>query len=512
MKPQFYIIFLISSLLQTICYAQVKDLDELISKRTADSLGKVSFARMVTGTDNVTNLANYVSFVPSDGKFTLSGNYFFKTDKPLAKKRKSEYFAVGFNGSGSILGETIAPLFESGTLNTGVDVGIKFSWRMNKPSIGSIESETLDMIEKREALEIEKTHKIDSVKNFLSLTFLKLRQTELSISATEVNLRKLGKQIKDLSESFSKCNTDTCFLRFTDSLIIVKSKIFTEEQKIIRLKNERIALMEIIEVTQIVASTKWEDRTPREQYLSMKYGLKKINLSYEDIVVDKIKKVYDDKIYAVEMARPISGMRLNWLSAVVNWNRFAFRTYYDSLPFQAANTKTKKAGLTLGLQANFYSLYKPVRKASLLNIALLFKKTNNLEELTASKLVEEETTIEGFTTRKLTNEYSVYTDPVKIYNTIQLPVNYYRFFGKELNFGWHLFALADWRNTKDNLYDLGAGFIFGLNSPGAKRLFNVEIFANYKDVTQELVIEDQRGWKQFQLGLSVAVPFIINKN
>lgn len=513
MKFKLYILIIVYSLSLAICKAQSQqDRIDLISNRTADSISKSAFGKMVAGTDDVTNIANYISFVPSDGKFTLAGNYFFRINNDSAKKRKAEYFAVGFNSSGSIVGGTVATLFEGGTLNTGVDLGLKLSWRMNKPNIGSIGSETQEMIEKRNVLEIQRAYKIDSIKNSLSLTPLKLKQTELNISESKIRLDKAKGDVLRFIDSISTCTIDACRSQFTDSLLSSKAKIFTEEQKIIQLKNDTSRLAEVYEVTQIDPTVKWQERTYREQYLSKKYGLSRINLSYEDTIVNKIMKMYDDKIYEVEITRPIAGMRLNWLSAIVNWNRAAYRTYYDSLPFESALTKVKTQGLTLGLQANFYSFYKPVRRASLLNVALLFKRTSNLEDLTASKLIAEKTIPSGSTTRKSSNEYTVYTNPVEVYNTIQLPINYYRFFGKDLSFGWHAFALADWRNTKDNLYDLGAGFIFGLNSAGAKRLFNIEIFAKYKDITRELVDEDETGWKQFQFGLSLAIPFMIYKN
>ena len=80
MKYRYYILILIYSFsFTTLCKAQSQgDTLDLISKRTADSISKIAFGKMVAGTDDVANLASYVSFVPSDGKFTLAGNYFFK--------------------------------------------------------------------------------------------------------------------------------------------------------------------------------------------------------------------------------------------------------------------------------------------------------------------------------------------------------------------------------------------------------------------------------------------------
>jgi hypothetical protein len=515
MKPHYHLFPLTLFTFATVCKSQtrIELTDEMISQRTSDSIAKNAFGKMVAGAEEVTSLANYLSFVPTDGKFTLSGNYFFHVNnKDTTKKRKAEYFAVGFNGSGSIVGGTVATLFETGKLNTGVDLGLKLSWRMNKPNFGSLASSSTTMIEKRSALQFERQQKIDSTKNALTLTLLKLQQAKLAIAEATINQSTaISDTVRFVSE-IQKCATDTCRLRFIDSLFTAKSKIFKEDQRIKTLARDTIRLQEIYDVSQIKAGTKYEDRTARQRQLTNKYGLNRIDLTYEDTIINKIWNEYEDKIYEVEIARPIAGMRLNWISGIFNWNRVAYRNYFSKLPFTEALTKVDTSGYTLGLQANFYTFYKPVRKAKLFTIALLFKKTNDLEDLTSSKLTDEVTISDGTTTRKSNKEYTVYTDTVKLYNTVQLPINYYRFFGKDLQFGWHLFALADWRDTKKDIYDVGAGFIFGINTAGAKRLFNIEVFAKYRDLKQELVDEDKTGWKQLQAGLSIAVPFMIYKN
>ncbi len=234
-------------------------------------------------------------------------------------------------------------------------------------------------------------------------------------------------------------------------------------------------------------------------------------LSYQLTEFNKVRKEYENKLYDQHMASPVAGISMSWLSAIVNWNRLSYRTYYDSLAFESALSKQKFTGLTLGLQLNVYKFYGPVQTASLFNIALLYKQTNNLEDLTSSTLNSEKTTVNGSVTRKSATAYTVYTDPIEQYNTIQLPINYYGFFGKNLNYGWHLMGLADWRNNNDNIYDLGAGFIFGVNNTESKKILNIEIFAKYRDITREIVDEDVTGWKQLQFGLSMAVPFFTTK-
>lgn len=484
-----------------------------ISNRAADSISKNAFGKMATGIADQISLSNNISFVPADGKFTMSGNYFFQTTKKdTTKKRRNESFAVGFNATGSITGGTVATLFEAGELNTGVDLGFKFSWRINNPNIGLVCSEKIQMIEKREALLVERNFKIDSAIYSLSLILTKLNRNKYALAESKL---KLAKSIEDsvrIVASTTICMTDTCLLRYTDSLLKARSNIFIEREKLISLGIEDINLTEIHDVSQINPTTKLIDRTPRQIELSKKYGLSRFNISYQDTVLNKIRKEYEDKIYEIEMAMPIAGMRIHWLTAIMGWNRVAYRTYYDSLQFSSALQKLKTEGLTLGLQANFYTFYKPIRKASLFSVLLLYKKTNNLEDLTTSKLTQETVKTNGTSERKLSSNYTVYTDPIELYNTVQLSLNYYRFFSKDLKFGWHAFSSADWRSTKLNLYDIGAGFIFGFNSTGAKRLFNIELFTLYKDITRELVDKDKTGWKQLQLGLSIAIPFMIYKN
>lgn len=515
MKLHFYLssLFLLTSVV--ICKAQVQqDLSkETISRKAADSITKNAFGKMVAGSEDITSLANYVSFVPTDGEFKLSGNYFFQVPaKKAGKKPRSEYFAIGFNGSGSIVDGTVATLFEGGKLNTGVDLGLKLSWKFNDHVIGSIASESIPMIEKRNALQTERDYKIDSARKAIALLKLKVRKDSAVLATAREKLKKTISDTLRFNTDYLSCNTDSCRVRLIDSILAVQAKLLADLNQVKSLAKDSVQQQEIYEASQIDPSKRLMQRTTRERELSAKYGMSRINVSFQDTVINKIRKEYENKIYEVEMARPVTGMRINWISAIFNWNRVVYRTYFDSLPFGDALTKVKTPGHTLGLQANFYTFYKPVQRARLFTVALLFKKTTNLEELSSSKLTDEDTVINGSTVRKSSTEYTVYTDPVEVYNTVQLPVNYYRFFGKHMQFGWHAFALADWRNTGKSIYDIGAGFIFGLNVAEAKRLFNVEIFAKYKDITKQVVDEDETGWKQLQFGLSVAIPFMIYKN
>jgi len=518
MRPSvifFYLLFF-NLVTISICKSQIQKeiTNEEISQRTADTIAKKSFSKMVAGTEDIPSIANYISFVPTDGKFTLSGNYFFQVPKHdiTNKKRRSEYFAVGFNGSGSILGGTVANLLEKGKLNTGVDLGVRFSWRMNTPFVGSLSSESQEMAEKRKSLIIERGLKIDSVKNELSLITMKSKQVELSISEENRKINLVIADTAKIMDSIGACKTDSCRLKFTDSLISLRTKIFSGYQKISALRRDSIKFHEIYQLTLIKAGTKWRDRTPYQQDLSNRYGLNRIGLTYEDTLVNKIYKQYDDKIYEVESARPVAGIEIDWLSIIANLNRLSYRTYKSVLSFNDALQKNNFNGFNFGIQANFYKFNKPFGKSRLFNFALTYKKTNNLEDLTTSKLVDETIVLNGSTTRKASTEYNVYTDSVEVYKTVQLPLNYYRFFGKDLNFGWHGFALADWRNNGKNIYDLGAGFIFGLNNASMKRLFNMELFVTYKDIKKELADEDVTFWKQLQVGLSIAIPFMIYKN
>jgi hypothetical protein len=517
MKQKASFLTLMVFLLSAVCLAQSKDqIDGIISQRAADSISKNAFSRMVAGSEDVANLANYISFVPTDGKFTLAGNYFFQVRKKdtINQKRLLESFAIGFNGTGSIVGGNVASIFETGKLATGIDIGLKISWRMNKPNVGSISSNSLQMIEKRNALQFERDQKIDSAKQAIALAELKLNQAKYVLSEQGEKLKSLNDTLTKYAGLLNACskNDIACLMINTDSVLSAKSTILRIQQKIESFNRDITRFQEILEVSKIDATKKFTDRTQREIELGEKYGLNRIGFSYQDTVLNKIRNEYEEKIFQEEMARPVSGMRIHWLSAIVNWNQLRYRTYYNTLPFEQALTKIDTNGHTFGLQANFYKFYKPVAKARLFNLALLFKKTTNLEELSPSKLINEVMVVDGTTTRKSVKEYSVYTDSVERYNTVQLPINYYRFFGKDLQFGWHAFGMADWRDNGKQVYDLGAGFIFGLNSAGAKRLFNIELFAKYRDLKREIVKEDEEGWKQFSFGISVAVPFMIYKN
>jgi hypothetical protein len=479
-----------------------------ISERAADTIKKRAFAKMVAGTEDISSIANYISFVPTDGKFALSGNYFFQTKKDTTKTRKQESFAIGFNGSGSITGGTVATLFDGGKLNTGTSLGLRLSWRLDNPFIGTVSSQTNEIAEKIKALIIEREQKIDSVKNALSLLLIRKEQAVLSIREATRKLNELVADTAGMRNALNGCSADSCRLRWTDSLITAKLKIFKEMQGITAAANDTVKLDELYTLSLVRRGV---PVTRAQLTLLRRYGIRSNTMTLEDTLSNKVRKEYNDKMYEIEITTPIAACNVNWLSLVFNWNRYAFRTYNGSLPYSQALSKIDTSGFSAGLQFNFYKFDSLFKKSRLFNIALLYKRTNNLEDLSTSKLTEETLVPNGSTTRKSSTEYNVYTDPVELYNTVQLPVNYYRFFGKDLSFGWHAFGLADWRSTKKQIYNVGAGFIFGLNSASSKRLFNIEIFAEYKDIKREIVDEDIMGWKQVQAGLSVAIPFMIYK-
>ncbi|HEY0176191.1 MAG TPA: hypothetical protein VGC08_07430, partial [Pedobacter sp.] len=481
-----------------------------ISQRAADTIARKTFAEMVAGTEDVTSIANYVSFVPTDGKFTLAGNYFFKTTNDTKKARKHEYFALGFTGAGSIVGGTVASLFEKGKLTTGTDLGIRLSWRMNVPNIGSINSEDQVVAEKRTALDFKRDQKIDSINNAISLLPIQLQQAGLAIQEAQRKVKLVEKDVQAVADLEKNCKDNTCKLKYTDSLITLKTKVFKESQRIQTLKKDSTALDGFYQAT-LIAKTPYNDLTAIQRDYIRRYRLTK-DFSYQDTLRNQVIKEYEAKVVEAELSRPVQGLNMSWLSLISNWNRLGFRTYTPSVVYDNQLVKHNFDGYTIGLQGNFYHFSKLMQKATLFNIALLHKRTNNLSDLTSSKLVDETSVMNGSTLRKASTEYNVYTDPVEVYSTWQLPLNYYSFFGKNLNLGWHAYGLMDWRNTGKNIYDIGAGFIFGLNSAGVKRLFNIEVFATYKDINRKLVEEDVTRWQQLQLGVSVAIPFMIFKN
>lgn len=486
------------------------------SERAFDTITRTAFARMVAGTEDIASTANYVSFVPTDGKFSLASNYFFDTrnrknikanQRDLTTKREREHWAVGVNASGAIVGGNVASLFEGGGLNTGVNIGVRISWQANRPNTGISAVGNLALNEQISALEFERDQKIDSAVQSLTKTAWRIEQLDLSEREAARRWDTLQNWTGIVMTQRTGCTTDSCKLKLTDSLLVLSRQMQDLKQKAATYARDRSRL----EVIKQLQDVPLKNPTDAQLILKSHYGLN-LNITYEDTIKGTIRKEYEDKIFAVEMTRNVQGMNLTWLSVIADWSRLSYRTYNSELPFTSAIEKNAFDGYSFGLQANHYRINRVFRKASLFNIAVLYKYQNNLEDLTASKLSDEKTISSGNVNRKSVTEYNVYTDTVKSYHALQVPVNYYRFFGKNLSFGWHAFALADFREHDQQIYDLGAGFIFGLNTAGSKRLLNVELFAKYKDISRELVDEETTVWKQMQFGLSVAIPFMIFKN
>ncbi|MBL0200954.1 MAG: hypothetical protein IPP81_12730 [Chitinophagaceae bacterium] len=188
------------------------------------------------------------------------------------------------------------------------------------------------MIEKRNALQNERDYKIDSARKAIALMNLKLIKDSAVLADAREKLKNTVADTIRFNAIYQSCNTDSCRVRLIDSILSVQDRLNTELYKIKGLVKDSIQLREMYDASKIDPSIRLMERTEREQVLSANYGMSRRNVSFQDTIVNKIWKEYEDKIYEVEMARPVTGMRINWISAIFNWNRVVYRTYYDSLP------------------------------------------------------------------------------------------------------------------------------------------------------------------------------------
>ncbi len=486
----------------------------MVSGRTIDSIARIAFAKMATGSEELASLSNNVTLVPTDGKFSLSGNYFFPKSRgndPEHKKQR-QHFAIGFNAAGSVAGDNVSELFSGGKLNTGTDIGIKIHWRTNHPKVGYTMTGVL--LEKQRALNAERDAKIAKALNAITLLPEKIQRDELKIKEKRIEITLQETKVNTTLQHLDDAKTDALKLKCAEELATLREQISKNKDTVSMLTNSLRSDREI----HFVSTIDIKDTTERADSVTLLldlYGLRSSGStasSYAQLTERAIREEYTQKQLTLEMALPVEGLHISWLSGSVSWNRAAYRTYYVSLPFDQALSKVPFDGLTAGLQWNHYSLLKPVRRAGLFTIGLTFKNTNDLADFSTSKFTQTSTVI-GTAERKVTDEYNVYTDPITPYKTWQVPISYYRFFGENMNLGWHVFALADFRNTKKEIYDLGAGFVLGLNSTGTKKLLNIELTTTYKDLKRELITDkDTSQWKQLVIGLSLTVPFLLFKN
>lgn len=410
-----------------------------------DTIIKRGFARVVTGENDAPGLANYISFNPSDGKFSMNVFKMFNTR-----------VALSFTAAGGLLNDNIGVLFDDGKLNTNTDLGLRLHWQIGRPSVSFTAKDRILIEEKTKRLQFRK---------------------EAAIRSIELGLDTIVHRLYTI-DSLIKTNPGPGLMA--------------------QLNNERDSLLFI---------RRLDNPTSADLVI---FGLGKD--SYRKKLSDEVIESYDKEIFKLRTNIPLAGQTFKWITLITNWNRQSYRQYDSTVSMQERIKPKKMDAFNFGAEFTLLHYDAFLHHTHFLNIGVLKKRTNNLEDLSTSKVTDSRTIRDGEYERSISSEYNVYTDAIEKFNVINPYVNFYYLYDKNVSIGAHLFADAQFRNNDKQLVNAGAGVIYGFNNKKDNTVLNVELFLRFKDLTNIRDESQNRLWDHSQIGISFALPFIIFNN
>jgi hypothetical protein len=471
-----------------------------IPKSAFDTLTRQSFSRMVSGSTAAPNFQNYISFNPTDGKFTANGFFSIK-----------ERNAISVTASGGLIKDNVAVLFDGGDINTATDLSAKIHLRLDNKMLQLDMKELIPINDQRIKIETEKKQKknqlirdlngirfrindLKAQRSILFLSLVKLRSDSIiekkkwdacSLVDT-VCSQSSGKALTKISEDIKKLVTDTVGVRQKiDSLEFIAA--------LDRLKRKNIASF-----------------TTDEKRLYVIYGLgdKRWGCDpFRDQKLAEIDTIYNQKIISLYISKlPNKEIYISYLTIIGNVGRLAYRTYDSSFPFDSQIQKKDFTGYSYGLEFNRLQSSDLFKRYFFFNAGLLYKRTNNLADLSTTNITNDTNTSSGSVTRKVTTEYNVYTDPIVEFSLWNFYANYYRLATDGFGSGVHFFIDFQFRDSGKSIYNLGGGYIFGITNTKDKRLINIEPFLRFNDVSGSLDEKPTSLIQKSQIGISFGLP------
>jgi hypothetical protein len=463
---------------------KTKKWDEIyISAKAQNLLVNRKFGSIVTGQPSETTIGNFASLDPVAGSFSLKGS------TPLRRDSTSNAFSyLTFSFAGDLISDSYAALFSNTSLNTNTVFDMQYHFRLRN-SFKKIRFLSKDLaaltlkkkmllldsvdIERRlgDTTSIRKNKELNSLKLAVTINNINEKRAVLdSFALATEKLRNIGPLYKDM---ISK-NVDTMFM-------IQKT------------------IGDLVEDS--VKSIKTIDS------LDFSY------INFHDLSnFFRVKFVseYRDSLKKLENASEITGLKFGWFTISVGGSKKNYYTYNSLLPFSQQITKNDLSALRIGLTYNFYVQRSFPNRTSLFSLGFLRYKDNNTS-LLSTQAIKEETVIKnsiGDVTRKITQRYQTYTDPIIEDTVWSFFANVYLISGAKTN-AVHIFPSWDFYHNKNNILNAGLGYVVSFkNLKKDQPVFNAEAYIQLKDVFDHLQ-QGKNFWNLNEFGIRLTLPFFI---
>lgn len=465
--------------------------DDFYSPRTFTIFANRTFGQLATG-QHTASLANFGSFDPAKGSFDFNAftPLSFSSDEG---KHMVPYLSLAMKGD--LASDNTLKLFSDSKLNTNVD-GI-INLHIPLPflnSIGYYASESNILRIKKIALQAEydirlleadTTGTSDSVRRALSGA--RLDEIRWYLHQQRDTLTILDSNIAQLRRAPSP-----------DTVQIAKQYGYRlkASDRIFQLHRDSVKTQ--IEYDQLDSLTRLSPARRR---------------NYTRQTLRILRESFSDSLTKLELAAPISAVRLSWFTLTGNFNRKKYHTYDTTRVFNDRIDVKRFNAFNFGVEWHLYFQQRYRSMAHYLKIGYSHRKNNNIKDLSTSELTQKTKTSANGVEREVLDRYSAYTDSIQEFKSNFFYADYYFMFKRNALSALHFFPEFDVRRTGEQVFNAGIGYVISFkDSKKEKAVINAEAYYKFLDLSNELG-SAQGIWERNEIGIRVGLPlnFIIQK-
>ena len=439
-----------------------------------------AFGVIATGQTEAGNLANYGSFEPVNGEFKLN------LVGPIGKFDSGRIAFFSVSAGGKLIGDNTADLFSNSKLNSGVSLSGKLHVPIHIRGITSV------VYSANQEERISKTIDAFTLKQAQKRAFDYVESRDSFVVVQKENLRAHISILKDSIEKMSKKKESIKYEVADPKTRMLLSDTVLQIARSMQYMNNDVQNMEV-KLIQL------ESGAARQAFALIK-------------LTDSLAR--DNFRDSMEMTLDLKPTTLIWLSAVGNVGRKKYYTFTDSAPFSEQLKDTTFLTYSFGVELNLLNfssrkqslLINKHPPAHILSLGLLYLRNNNIDDLSTLELSESRKYSVSDSSHSLSKKYNVYTDTITEYTAGKIYASYYYFFGKTRNYAAHLFPDIEFRSMGKNPLNIGFGLLMAVKNKKDNAIFNVELYAKWIDVANELQLEEQTTFKRNMIGLNIGVP------
>jgi hypothetical protein len=472
---------------------KMSDVDLAIVKAQNSVINKLmnkTFATVATGQGDGANLKTYGSFEP------VNGAYKFNVFGSAGSEERPVLFNVAVKGS--INGNNIAVLFDQSEFSSGAAISGKIHFPVGFAKITTDLSDEERISNEIAALKRKADVKLAMLGSGVDLAFVSNQK-----SAEENRLAKL---MADSRAALAKVKQYQLTINRGGAGAVTALDNSVKWNKVLR------------GIDTLMVNTRY--KIDSLKFLMVSNHLQDFAAA-EKAKIDAALAAKKDSLW---LTLPVQSQELSWISVVGSYGRNKYYTFSDKLPLSQQYLEVKQDIFFVGLEftrfissGSYYAYGSGEHEAakkpgvSLLNLGAVWMGGSDIDDYSTTELSTSRKFASGDTTNTLGKKYNVYTDAVTNYRAFKLYGHYYYFFGKNNSYAVHPFADVELRESGQNPFGMGCGFVFSLKNKKDNSVFNVELYGKFRDMGKALPQIEYAMLRRNEVGLNFAVPLNLPK-